>query len=114
MPHFYAIAIFRKKEYKAAGIPVLPLVKGVKATKIRIMAYIVAFTVAAILLSVFGYASYAYAVVALLLGAFWFRHGLRRFRAPESEIWARRMFGVSIMVLTLLSLTIYIDSLASI
>ncbi|PLS81503.1 protoheme IX farnesyltransferase, partial [Candidatus Saccharibacteria bacterium] len=43
MPHFFAIAIFRAKDYAAAAIPVLPLVKGVEAARRQILAYVLLF-----------------------------------------------------------------------
>ncbi len=43
MPHFYAIAIFRMKDYRAAAIPVLPIVKGMKTTKVHMLLYILVF-----------------------------------------------------------------------
>ena len=52
MVHFYAIAIRRSKDYKAAGIPVLPLVKGVRETKIHMIMYTIGFSSAAIALSI--------------------------------------------------------------
>jgi protoheme IX farnesyltransferase len=46
MPHSYAIAIFRFKDYEAAKIPVLPVVKGISEAKQQIVLYILAFAVA--------------------------------------------------------------------
>ncbi|PVF11392.1 protoheme IX farnesyltransferase, partial [Yersinia pestis] len=46
MPHSYAIAIFRFKDYQAANIPVLPVIKGISVTKNHITLYILAFMVA--------------------------------------------------------------------
>ncbi len=40
MPHSYAIAIFRFKDYRAANIPVLPVVKGISVAKNHITVYI--------------------------------------------------------------------------
>lgn len=48
MPHSYAIAIFRFKDYQAANIPVLPVVKGISVAKNHITLYILAFMVAKI------------------------------------------------------------------
>ncbi len=60
MPHSYAIAIFRFKDYQAANIPVLPVVKGISVAKNHITLYIVAFAVATLMLSLGGYAGYKY------------------------------------------------------
>ncbi len=59
MPHFYAIAIFRQQDYTAAGLPVLPVVKGLRTTKIHILFYILAFTIAAAALYIFKFAGIA-------------------------------------------------------
>jgi len=75
MPHFYAIAIFRLKEYAAAHIPVFPVKMGVPATKIAIVLYILLFLISVVLLTVFHYSGLVYvctlggvALVWLLLG----------------------------------------------
>lgn len=99
MPHFYAISIFRLKDYQAAGLPVLAAVRGVETTKIRIMAYIVAFTLIAPLLTVFDYTGLTYAAVVALLGIAWFWKGLQGYRTSDNAAWARRMFGFSLLVL---------------
>lgn len=101
MPHFYAIALYRSREYKAAGIPVLPLRKGRHYTKIAMMAYIGLFVVCSILLTVFGYTGYLFAIAMGLLGALWLHKGTRGFKATDTEAsdkWARGMFGFSLIV----------------
>src|SRR5262249_37725840 len=45
MPHFYAIAMYRFRDYKQAKIPVLPVVKGMKRTKLEILFYTFLFTI---------------------------------------------------------------------
>lgn len=99
MAHFYAIAIFRAKDYKAAGIPVLPVIKGVKTTKVQIIIYIVAFIVASLLLPLFGYGGYVYTVVMLILGAIWLRVSILQFTAADEVKWAKRVFKFSLIVL---------------
>ncbi len=109
MPHFFAIALFRSKEYAAASIPVLPLVKGVHPTKVRMTFYTLAFFASALLLPFFGYTGYAYLGVALILGLGWLWLCLQGFKAASSEKWAHKMFRFSLIVVTLLCLMISID-----
>ncbi len=103
MPHFYAISIYRQKDFKAAGIPILPLIKGMAYTKKSAVAYIIAFTIVAVLPSVLGYAGWAYGVVALCIGLFWLYIGIKGFKATDDRIWARKLFGFSILGITILS-----------
>ncbi len=99
MPHFYAIAIYRLRDYTAAGIPLLPSVAGIRATKIAIVVYIVAFVIAQSLLTVLGYTGYTYLAVVLGFGIAWFVRALRGFAATDDELWAKRLFFFSINVL---------------
>lgn len=99
MPHFYAIAIFRMKDYKAGSIPILPLVKGVYRTKVQILIYTVLYILVALSLSVLGHAGYIYAVVIALLGADWLWRGLHGFHVDNDTVWARKMFIFSLRAL---------------
>ena len=71
LPHFYSIAILHLDEYAAAKIPVLPVTHGVAATKRQMVGYILAFTVAASMLTFSGYTGYRYLAVALASGMAW-------------------------------------------
>lgn len=99
MPHFYAIATYRSREYAAASIPVLPLVMGKRTAKLHIMSYIVAFIVTSSLLTVFGYTGYAYFAVMMFLGLTWLSRGVKGLKAEDDDRWARKMFGFSLLVL---------------
>lgn len=110
MPHFFAIAIYRLKDYKAAGIPVLPVKKGILNTKINMLLYMMAFASAALSLTVFNYTGLTYLLVALVLSFFWLRLCIRGFRAADDVVWAKQMFKFSLVVITVLSATILIDS----
>jgi protoheme IX farnesyltransferase len=110
MPHFYAIAMYRSKDYAAASIPVLPVVKGIAATKLQISLYIVIFTLVALSLSVFGYAGGLYASVAMLLGLTWFLLAITGYSTRDDNRWARTLFFFSLIVITLLCFTISIES----
>ncbi len=108
MPHFYAISIYRLQDFKAAAIPILPVKKSVRYTKISILCYIVAFTIAAVLPTLFGYAGWVYFGGALLLGLIWLVIGLKGFAHLEDRVWARKMFLFSILNIMLLSLLMII------
>ncbi len=111
MVHFYAIAIRRSKEYKAAGIPVLPLVKGVEATKIQMITYTALFILAVIALSAFGYAGWLFAVVMAGLGLYWLYRGLSSFRVTSDNLWAKQMFLFSLVVLVSFSAMLSVGSI---
>lgn len=98
MPHFYAIAIYRLKDYKAAGLPVLPVVKGIAAAKLQIVIYTFAFVMASLSLTAFGYTGVFYLAVMSLVGLMWLIKGLRGFTAENNDLWARKMFLFSLIV----------------
>ena len=110
MPHFYAIAMYRFDDYKRAKIPVLPVVKGMYATKIQIILFIVAFTFACAVLTTSGYTSSIYLLVMLAAGSFWLYQGIAGFKAEDDKKWARKMFLISLIVLMLFSVTVSLDS----
>lgn len=120
MPHFYAIAIRRADDYAAAKIPVMPVKYGIRATKIAMFFYIIAFVVAATALAVFGYAGQTYLTIALAFGAVWLGLCAGGFAAPRGALaavptaaekaWARNMFLFSLAVLIVLFITITIGA----
>jgi protoheme IX farnesyltransferase len=97
MPHFYSIAMFRADEYAAAGIPILPLKKGTRTTKIRMLGYIVVFGIVVSALTFFGYAGYLYLIVVELAVLVWLWQSMKGF--SDDEGWARKLFFTSLVVL---------------
>jgi heme o synthase len=110
MPHFYGIAMYRLADYKKASIPVLPLVMGVRVTKIQILLYILAFCGAALSLSYYSYASPVFAFIMVLLSLGWLILGFRGLKSQTSEVWGRKMFLFSLIVLLVFSISISIDA----
>src|SRR6185295_5640661 len=106
MPHFYSIAIYRLKDYKVAKIPVLPAVKGIRTTKVHIAAYIVAFMVAASLMTLWGYTGYIYLIAMTIVGLLWLKKSVEGFSAKDDNKWARGLFGFSLIVLMTLSVAL--------
>lgn len=110
MPHFYSIAVYRYHDYIAASIPVLPVVKGMRTTKIHMFWYITAYMIAVLLLMMGGYTGYAYLIVASILGLVWLVLCAKGFKAISDDLWARRMFRFSLIVITVLSIMISVDT----
>ncbi len=110
MPHFYAIALYRYSDYKAARIPVMPIKKSPLITKMHILFYILGFTIVSAMLVPFGGASYGYLAVALILGLSWLSYGLRDIKSLDYSRWGRQMFLVSLIIISLLCLAISVDS----
>lgn len=109
MPHFYAIAMYRFQDYKAAGLPVLPVKKGMAHAKLQILLYAAAFTIACGMLTVFGYTGYTYLVVMSLLSLYWLYLGLKSFRVSSDKVWGRKMFLFSLVVIMGLSFMLALD-----
>lgn len=103
MPHFYSIAMYRAKDYSAAAIPVVPLRKGARTAKVRILGYIAAFAVANVVLSGLGYTGYSYAIIMGGLGAAWLWLGLKSFQTKDEVQWGRGMFLFSLTVILALA-----------
>lgn len=110
MPHFYAISLFRKGDYAAAGIPVLPIVKGVHHTKSQILIYIVAFAAAIAALTIYNVTGYTFLAVMSLLAGLWLRRGMDGFAAKDPKAWGRKMFLFSLIIVLALSAMLSIDT----
>lgn len=109
MPHSYAIAIFRFKDYQSASIPVLPVKYGISVTKNHIFRYILAFAVATLMLTLSGYAGYSYFIVATLVSVSWLAMAQAGFKTTNDQVWAKKLFMFSIIAITTLSVMMSID-----
>lgn len=114
MPHSYAIAIFRFKDYKAANIPVLPVIKGISVAKTHIFLYILAFMVATLMLAISGYAGYKYLIVGAAVSLWWLGMAISGFKTENDDrVWARKLFIFSIVAITSLSVMMSVDPIVS-
>lgn len=106
MPHFYAIAVMHLNDYAAAGIPALPIKKGMFRTKVHMTLYIVFFILVAALLTLFHYTGFVYLVVTVALSLSWLWLCLTGFYCPNDQQWGRDMFRLSLVVITTISVVI--------
>lgn len=109
MPHFYAIAMYRLKDYAAASIPVLPIKKGTRATKIQMLLYIIAFIGASSLLAFFDYVGYGYLIATFSLGLAWLCLCIKGWLCQSDTRWAREMFIFSLVVVMGLCISIALN-----
>lgn len=111
MPHFFAIALMHLKDYTAAGIPVLPVVKGVWRTKVHMVLYIITFIFVAASLTHYQYTGLRYLIATLFMGILWLILGLRGFSATNEQKWGKQMFQCSLLVILGLCSVIAFDVL---
>ena len=102
VPHFLAIAIFRREDYVRAGLKVLSAERGERVTRLHIVAYTVALVAASIALVASGVGGRFYLGVAMILGGAFLAHGARGLLPGSGVRWARGLFAASILYLVLL------------
>ena len=97
IPHFIAIALFRKADYARAGIVVTPNVVGELASRHTVIRWIFAVVATSFLFVPLGAAGHGYLIAAAVLGAVWFIWGCYGLREGTGVRWARSLFGISIL-----------------
>ncbi len=108
-PHFWAIALYRKDEYRAAGIPMLPCVAGDEVTRRRMLGSALLLIPVSLAPVAAGVAGWPYAAVAIVLGAWFVRAIVRSMREPSIPA-DRRTFRVSVRYLALLVATLAVSA----
>ena len=109
-PHSWALALFRQGDYEAAGVPMLPVVSGIRETKRQMLLYTVALVPVTLLPVVIGISGAFYASAAAFLG-FFFAHHMWQVWKDEDGTAARPMFFFSIIYLFLIFTAMLIDRL---
>ena len=109
-PHFWALAIRYRDDYAAAGVPMLPVVAGPRATAHRIVGYTVILVVVTVVFSPVAEMGVVYLLAALVLGAVFIALALA-VRADRGERRAMRLFHYSITYITLLFGAMVVDVL---
>ena len=106
MPHFYAIAMFRRSDYASAKLPVWSVVYGMKSAKRQIFLFVVVYAIISMFLFVAGYVGYVYLILSTLLSIYWVYRGVSLYNKVDDEKWARKMFGASLLILLAMCLLI--------
>jgi protoheme IX farnesyltransferase len=107
-PHVWAIALYRKEDYRRAGIPMLPNVIGDEATRWRMLWYTLALVPVTLAPVALGLLGPVYLVAALVLDA-WFCWSIVRLLVERTDAAARKAFHVSLGHLFALFLAMLVD-----
>ncbi|HYH92994.1 MAG TPA: heme o synthase, partial [Candidatus Saccharimonadales bacterium] len=115
-PHFWALSLRIRKDYAAAGVPMLPVVKGIPETTRQIALYTILMVAISLVLWPVAQMGVLYLVAAVALGAGFLWQAYRLWRRGSSEeastAGAIKLYRYSISYLSLLFLAIAIDALA--
>jgi protoheme IX farnesyltransferase len=109
-PHFWALAMRYRDDYAAAGVPMLPVVRGDRATTLQIVLYSLVLVAVTLVLSPVGGLGALYALSAALLGGGFIYRAMRLRWEPSGES-ALKMFRYSVSYLGLLFAAIAVDRL---
>jgi protoheme IX farnesyltransferase len=101
-PHFWALALIKQGEYAKAGVPMMPVVRGDRYTKIQMLGYTIMLVPLTLLPWLSGSLGTLYAIVALLLGArlLWYCVRLLKETTVTPTAWG--MYKYSLLYLFLL------------
>lgn len=106
-PHFWALALKYRNEYAKAGVPILPVAKGVKATKVRLFWYTLALIPVSVLPYTSGMSGIYYLATAIVLGVAYLAFTVRfLYSQKEKEMF---LFFFSIAYLGVLFIVLILD-----
>jgi len=107
-PHFWALAIFRREDYRKAMVPMLPVTHGVQYTRWQILFYTLLLVVVTVLPFAAGMSGWFYLGGALVLGAGFIWHAWKLMDPPD-ELYAMKVFSYSIVYLMVLFAFLLVD-----
>ncbi len=109
LPHFLAIAMFRRQDYARAGLKTTVGVRGEAVARAQAVAWCAALVPLSLSLCGLGVASWLYGTVAGLAGLYFLLWGVRGLRADADAHWARGFFRASLVYLPLVTAALALD-----
>jgi protoheme IX farnesyltransferase len=109
-PHFWCLALFCNEDYKKANIPMLPLIKGTKITKINILVYTLILSYITLTPYLYGFVGKIYFIITSILNIIFIVYALILFKKEDK---ARLLFRYSIIYLFTIFLTMISDKVTS-
>ena len=108
-PHFWALAIHRRDEYKKAQVPMLPVTHGLDFTRVQILLYTVLLFLVTLLPYLTGMSGVIYLISAATLGALFLGYSIKIFLEPDNPKIAFKTFKYSVNYLMVLFVALLID-----
>jgi protoheme IX farnesyltransferase len=113
-PHFWALSLLRCDDYARAGVPMLPVVSGLDATRKQILIYTLILAPVGLTPSLFGFAGLVYGAVAAICGVVMLHLAWRVYRDRAGEAAAsaaRKLFAFSLLYVFVLFAALLADNL---
>ena len=107
-PHFWALALYRTRDYENSGLPMLPVTHGQQFTRLHILLYSIALMATTALPYVIGMSGWLYLLCAMVLGAMFVWYAWKLYRQYSDEL-SRKLFRFSILYLSLLFAALLAD-----
>ncbi|PHY06333.1 MAG: protoheme IX farnesyltransferase [Alcaligenaceae bacterium] len=107
-PHFWALALYRTKDYANSGLPMLPITHGEEFTRLHILLYSIALLATTLLPYIVGMSGLLYLGTAVALGLIFVGYAFKLYRVYSDEL-ARKLFRFSILYLSLLFAALLAD-----
>jgi len=107
-PHFWALALYRRKEYEKVGMPMLPVTHGEKYTRLQIVLYTIILVIVTMMPFSVGMAGLIYIIFATLLNAYFLFYTVMLYREYSDKL-SMKIFRYSIWYLGLIFLAFLID-----
>ncbi len=108
-PHFWALALVRRKDYARAGVPMLPVVQGEQATRWQILLYTIELVALTLLMPILKIAGSLFLVSAIVLGAWLLWAAWKVYQQGGNKV-AWRMYRYSSMYLAFIFLALVVDT----
>jgi protoheme IX farnesyltransferase len=107
-PHFWALALYRTRDYENSGLPMLPVTHGQQFTRLHILLYSIALMATTALPFVIGMSGWLYFLCAMVLGGLFVWYAWKLYRHYSDEL-SRKLFRFSILYLSLLFAALLVD-----
>jgi protoheme IX farnesyltransferase len=108
-PHFWALAIHRRDEYKKAQVPMLPVTHGLEFTRVQILLYTVLLLLVTLLPYLTGMSGVIYLISAATLGVLFLGYSIKIFLEPDNPKIAFKTFKYSVNYLMVLFVALLVD-----